>query len=321
MLICPACKSALASPEGKAASCRCGAVYPRLASGGIDFLAGMEFPDFVLDPADPVQRRQLEEEAAGVSWRITHFILPLMGRYRRSAHQAAEGSSALDCGCGNGISVDALRHHGVDAWGIDAGGARHQQWRDRISREYLHSADALRLPFADRIFDAVVSSGLIEHIGIHEEETQRYRSRRLPDCHSRRRQFIAELVRVVKPQGFILLDHPNGAFPIDFWHGGRPGSFRLHAPFGDMLPRFREIAGYFHQADPYLHLFSLSPLRRLRFIQVRRHWYGKVFAPAMGLWLSLLDRQPLSFLCRTFLNPYLVTIATRQADAADWIHG
>lgn len=40
---------------------------------------------------------------------------------------------------------------------------------------YLHSANALQLPFASASVDVVLSSGLVEHIGIYEEESGGYR--------------------------------------------------------------------------------------------------------------------------------------------------
>jgi SAM-dependent methyltransferase len=168
------------------------------------------------------------------------------------------------------------------------------------------------------VFDVVLSSGLVEHIGIHEEQVDVYRCHRLADCDQQRLRFVSELVRVMKPGGFILLDHPHGAFPADFWHGGEAGSIRWHRPNGDMLPRYSEIAGYFRRADPALWLISLSPSRRLSFQKVSNHWYGRVFAPAMRAWLRLMEMRALSILARSFLNPYLVTIASRRPDMRSW---
>ena len=209
----------------------------------------------------------------------------------------------------------------MDAWGIDAGRSRHRQWQQRQARACLLSADALRMPFAEASFDAVLSSGLVDHLGINEEEGEDgYLSYRLADCHVQRRRFVRELIRVLKSDGFILLDHPNGAFPADFWHGGEAGSIRWHLPGGDMLPRFSEIAAYFREADPRMRLISLSPVRRLSFQKVGAHWYGRMLAPAIRFWLNVIDLKPLSFLARSFLNPYLVTVATRRPDFQSWIN-
>jgi SAM-dependent methyltransferase len=301
-------------------SCTCGAVYPLLESGGIDFLQGAGFNDFALDEQDAVQQAVLRQEDEGIISRNKDLLLPMIRRFAQTDGRQLSQLAALDCGCGSGLNVDILRQHQIDAWGVDAGRARHQQWRTRQSGRQLLSANALRLPFKDGAFDVVLSSGLIEHIGIWEAEVDGYHSRRLPDCDGQRIQFVGELARVTKPDGFILIDHPNGAFPADFWHGGEAGSIRWHSTHGDMLPNFPEISAYFGQADPALKLVSLSPVRRLKFHKVAGHWYGRLFAPMMKTWLKLMDFPLLSFLARSFMNPYLVTIATRRADSRGWVY-
>jgi SAM-dependent methyltransferase len=291
--------------------CACGESYPLLPSGGPDFLQGAGFEDFVLDEEDIEQRALLEQESEGVAARIRDFLYPLILQYARLSGKDPGSLSVLDCGCGNGLSVDLLRARGIDAWGIDAGTSRHQQWVGRESGPQLISADALRIPFHDAAFDAVLSSGLVEHIGIHEEQADGYRSRRLEDCDRQRRRFIAELVRITQRDGFIMLDHPNGAFPADFWHGEGAG-FRWHRPFGDMLPRHAEIVRYFRQAEAGLQFLSLSPSRRLTFNKIGVRWYGRLFAPLMKAWLEGMNLRPFRFLARSCLNPYLVTIISRR---------
>jgi SAM-dependent methyltransferase len=312
MLICPNCRARLETHDSGPLTCPCGESYPRLPSGGPDFLQGTAFADFDYDEDDFEQQLLLGQEAAGVSARVQDFLLPLLREYSRSRGKELSHLTVLDCGCGNGLSVDLLSKRGIHAWGIDAGRSRQQQWEQREARAHLVSANALRLPFADATFDAVLSSGLVEHIGIHEEEIDGYRSYRLQDCDRQRRQFALELIRVMKNDGFVMLDHPNGAFPADFWHGGAAGSLRWHSPFHDMLPRFREITRYFHAADPSLQFRSLSPSRRLSFQKVGAHWYGRIFAPLMKTWLEAMDLRPFSFLARSCLNPYLVTLISRQ---------
>lgn len=318
MLICPHCQSALAPDRGQTVTCNCGRAYPRLSAGGVDFLQGEEFADFQFDPKDKAQQESLNQELGGISWRTDGFIIPWIRRYSRASGKSEHAITVLDCGCGSGLSVDILRDHGICAWGIDAGRGRHQQWTLRSSGCFLHSANALHLPFKSSTFDVIVSSGLVEHIGIVEENSHGYRSSRLPDCDAQRARFVSELVRVLKEDGLILIDHPNASFPVDFWHGGATGSFRWHLPRGDMLPSFAEIARYFQAADPTLRLYSLSPIHRLRFQQVRKHWYGVLLAPLMKFWLRLLDFPALSFLAGSCLNPYLVTLASRH-HSVEWL--
>jgi SAM-dependent methyltransferase len=310
--ICPYCKSRLSPRPHLPANCACGRLYPRLASGGLDFLQGNGFPDFDLDPADRQQRQCLHWEVEGVADRVQHFLLPALKRYcTLSGHRPGE-LAVLDCGCGAGVSVDLLRAEHFDAWGVDAGRSRHQQWKDRDSGDFLVSANALALPFDDASFDVVISSGLIEHIGIFETVEGHYIARRLPDCHAQRRQFAGELLRVLAKDGFILLDHPNGSFPVDFWHGTPARPFRLHLSSGDMLPTFREVEDYFCTGEPGIELVSLSPQGRLRLGRVRRSWYGRAVVPIVRAWLKLLAIPSASALTRSCLNPYLVTVITRN---------
>lgn len=319
MFSCPRCRRSLERMGRNPVPCLCGEVYPILVSGGVDFLQGKEFPDFHLDAGDPEAQKLLDQEADGVSWRMEGFVVPLILRRSRFASRKPQDIEVLDVGCGSGMSVETLQVHGIPASGIDAGKSRHEQWRNLPCSGRLHSADALHLPFRDGCFDVVLSSGLVEHIGIHEEISSGYRSKRLSDCHTRREQFVREMVRVLKPEGFILLDHPNGAFPADFWHGSEAGAIRWHSISNDMLPRYSEITRYFRAADPTIRLLSISPIHRLRFRQVGRHWYGRILTPVAGAWLRLLDVPGLSKLAGSFLNPYLVTLACRLPGEWEWV--
>jgi len=318
--MCPDCGNGLERGDERSILCTCGNVYTRLKSGGIDFLRDKALPSFSMNEEDALHNPVLELELSGIENRFRDFFLPLMERYARISGKKLNDLKVLDCGCGNGLLVDIMNKYGMDAWGVDAGRSRHIQWCRRLSGATLVSANAIKIPFMDRTFDAVISSGLIEHIGIHEEEINGYRSYRLADCDNQRRQFAGELARILKPDGFILLDHPNGAFPADFWHGGQPGSIRWHPVRGDMLPRFDEIARYFKMADHALKYFSLSPRRRLGFKVVGTLWYGRLFTPIMKIWLKIIDMRCLSFLARSFLNPYMVTVFTRRPDAYAWIY-
>lgn len=110
----------------------------------------------------------LSREYAGTASRIRNFYLPLL---RQRPHERV-----LDCGTGNGLAVDLLTSAGYEAWGVDLSQLRKWQWRERQNRHRLVVTDALRLPFESGYFDAVISSGVIEHIGVVEERLPRYRA-------------------------------------------------------------------------------------------------------------------------------------------------
>jgi len=143
----------------------------------------------------------------------------------------------------------------VAAWGNDPSALRKWQWRERMWRERLSVADGGSLPFADGFFDAVLASGVLEHVGVAESRTGRYEVRPLPSRDAVRRRFLTELFRVTAPGGTIWLDFPNGAFPIDFWHGDRPGAARRHGPARGSfrrLPRSGASSGSSPRRPPFV---------------------------------------------------------------------
>jgi SAM-dependent methyltransferase len=260
-----------------------------VSEGIADFSGGAYYDSYV--PGQELteeHRRGLEAEVFGSRWRIERYYAPKL----------APGSRVLDCGCGNGVSVDVLMELGFDARGIDLSSLRKWQWRERAHRDRLAVASALRLPFADGAFDAVLSSGVIEHIGVAEEGGATYSVTPLPDRDALRRAYVAELLRVTRPGGSVFVDCPNGAFPIDFWHNAVGGRARFHRLDEGFLPTASEIGSYAEGAAVQGH----SPHRRFAFRQVGRHWYGRLLAPVMSAVFALGGR----LLARTPLNPYLV---------------
>jgi len=230
----------------------------------------------------------------GARRRILDFYEPLLRRDR--AHRV------LDSGCGNGVSVDLLRDLGYEAWGNDLSQLRRFQWRERRFREGLIVASSLRLPFPDGYFDAVISSGVLEHIGVAETGVPRYSVRPLPDRDEQRTAFLRELLRVTRSAGAVFLDCPNGSFPVDFWHGDEPGAARLHSRSEGFLPTVNEV----QHLVPTVHIEVLSPFRRLQFHQARRHWYGRLLGPLANAAFGLLRFYPFRIALRTPLNPFLV---------------
>jgi SAM-dependent methyltransferase len=212
----------------------------------------------------------------------------------------------LDSGCGNGLSVDLLSAAGVDAWGHDLSALRKWQWRQRRMRERLVVADATSLPFPDGFFDVVISSGVIEHIGVEERGNPRYSVTPLAGKEGMRIGYLRELLRVVRGGGRLIVDCPNGAFPIDFWHGDKAGGARWHSLREGFLPTFRDIARWACAADGTARVGSLPTRGRLRFQQVGAHWYGRLFAIPMAVLLRIMEVPGLRWLARSPLNPYLV---------------
>lgn len=301
--VCPDCHAALASTEASLACGRCGKSYP-VSSGVVDFSGGRYYDNFTpgqdLSPSDI---EGLDGETAGAMARIRDYYLPLLERERKILGRAPR---VLDSGCGNGLSVDALTQAGIEAWGVDLSALRKWQWGERIRADRLACADSLRLPFEDGFFDAILCSGVLEHVGVREFRGSRYSVTVLEQRDAERTRFLQEHARVLAPRGVLWLDFPNGAFPIDFWHSSSAGAPRWHSRREGFLPTVAQIRQYSSQLDEGFQVTPRGPAGRLQFRQVGRHWYGKLLAKPAGLWLRLLGARPFATLLETGLNPFLV---------------
>lgn len=303
--ICPFCRKAFLDSISGALSCMaCHRSFPvkdRIA----DFSEGKYFDSFAPGQSlTPEQEEGLANETQGAVSRIRDFYLPLLARGRRG-----KGHRVLDSGCGNGLSVDVLCEAGVDAWGVDLSALRKWQWRERLHRDRLACADSQRLPFADGTFDAILCSGVLEHVGVRELGGERYEVAPLSDRDAARIRFLAEHARVLAPEGALWLDFPNGAFPIDFWHGPVPGAPRWHRRNEGFLPTIPELRHLIASLPGHWRVQVVSPRRRLQFRQVGRRWWGRVLAPAAAVYMAALGAVPI--LRESAANPFLVARISR----------
>jgi len=312
-LVCSRCKGALEA-RGEALCCpRCAVAFP--TAGGIaDFSEGRYYDDF---PGPQVlsaeNRRGLANESEGA--RIEGYYAPLLDGIAAERGVSRSELRVLDSGCGNGESVEALSRLGFEARGHDLSALRKWQWRERERRDRLVVAAGETLPFPGGAFDAVIASGVLEHVGVSEEGGARYRVAPMTDRDERRKRYLAELLRVLAPDGRLFLDFPNGGFPIDFWHGVEPGGARWHSIREGFLPTVSEIRGLCAGIGGGLRVTALSPEGRLRFRQVGAHWYGRLLrAPMAGLY-RLMSGRVFRFLAASALNPYLVLEVRRPVSS------
>jgi len=96
------------------------------------------------------------------------------------------GKSLLDVGGGDGYWAAIARRRGAAAFSIDLDPKRTERGVRFTHRPVLLRGDALRLPFADASFDAVMSISSIEHFASSGAA-------------------IAEMARVLKPHGDLVL--------------------------------------------------------------------------------------------------------------------
>ena len=212
----------------------------------------------------------------------------------------------LDVGCGNGYGVRELRASGISAVGVDYSLYRLSRWvQEGQQGRPLVVADAARLPFRSESFATVISSGMLEHIGVVERSAP-YGVTALPDKHGRRASVVAELLRVCSH--CLVLDFPNGWFPVDFWHGDTVGTFRLHSVPDTLNPSLSELRSY----APGLHLRVLPLRNRLRFHQVSRRFWGRLLSPLVRPFLRAVDHLPRTSPLLSVLYPYLVVRADRR---------
>lgn len=109
-------------------------------------------------------------------------------RYAATLHPGPDGCRVLDVGCGVGQVVRTLADQGIDAHGVDVASANIE--RSRLLTDRCRLYDGRRLPFPNAHFDATGALNVLEHV----EEPE---------------AFLAELVRVTRPGGRVVVSSPN----------------------------------------------------------------------------------------------------------------
>ena len=216
----------------------------------------------------------------------------------------------LDVGCGNGYAVAEWREEGMRAVGVDYSLYRLSRWvaedRDPVP---LLVADAKELPFRSGSFSAVVSSGMIEHIGV-DETSQPYTAKAHTTQFAQRSKAVAEMLRVATDRAQVLIDCPNGGFPVDFWHGDSIGAFRIHGIPDELNPTWGHLRKWAGLAGAHISLIPVGG--RLSFRQISNRWWGKVLLPLAKFQLALCDifTRLRLFRAAALLQPYLVAQIT-----------
>jgi SAM-dependent methyltransferase len=204
-------------------------------------------------------------------------------RFQMVRRWALLGSQrVLDVGCGVGMYTAAFLHETPHVFGVEIERERALEARERAAG--VSQAVGECLPFPDAAFDVVFSHEVLEHVADD-------------------RACVAEMVRVTRPGGRIVVFVPNRLYPFEthgiFWRG------RYHfgnVPLVNWLPTPLR-----NRLAPHVRAYTAGGLRRLfNGLPVRIIHHAQVFpgydnivsrVPALGRFLRAvtyaLERTPL----------------------------
>jgi SAM-dependent methyltransferase len=191
----------------------------------------------------------------------------------------------LDNGCGLGTYLAAFAPYSDQRFGLEV---EHERAVKALpTATGIVSGVGESLPFASNSFDFVFSNEVIEHVA---DDTA----------------YMAEMARVVKPGGRILLFCPNRWYPVEqhgvFWRG------RYH--FGN-IPLVNYLPDPLrNRLAPHVRTYTGRSLRRLlAALPLEIVYHGRIFGgydnierrwPRFGRWLKralyLSERTPLAIL-------------------------
>jgi len=237
-LVCPKCKKAF-SEEGGLLYCeRCkvecvfdNGIYQLMV--GEDYYWGEMSPDEMQKTLENTRSKGWRSAARdiGLRYRDMDEYISSSGRVDWLFHclNLNRTESCLDIGSGWGTNAFALSKYYNEVWSLesvkqrlDFQRARREQ--DKDDNVKLVRADWLCLPFADNYFDLVVSSGVLEWVGLSDfsrnpEEVQL--------------DFLREIRRVLKPGGCLYVGIEN-RYSAHMFLGGKDHS---GLPFTSIMPR------------------------------------------------------------------------------------
>jgi SAM-dependent methyltransferase len=112
---------------------------------------------------------------------INLYSAPQMAEYRAAADRiaAAGHREVLDWGCGYGQLTALLRDRGVSVTPMDydpsLDGIEARRLEHYPDVEATYTSDPVHLPYDDARFDAVLSMGVLEHVGFPDESLDEYK--------------------------------------------------------------------------------------------------------------------------------------------------
>lgn len=129
-------------------------------------------------------------------------LLPVVQRFIKK-----DGAGILEIGCGFGRNLVALSQiPGAQVVGCDIDAVELDQAKKRLDNKKIDKVELVlqtaenKLPFADNSFDFVVAWQVLEHVLSKDLK----------------KSLLCEMTRVVRDGGYVLVETPNGLFPIDY---------------------------------------------------------------------------------------------------------
>lgn len=197
-------------------------------------------------------------------------------------HADPSGKRVLDVGCGVGMYLAAFGRHTTHTFGVEV----EREWASqaRSCATGIVQAVGEALPFADGAFDLTFSHEVLEHVADD-------------------RAVMAEMVRVTRPGGRIVLFVPNRLYPMET-HGV---SWRGRYHFGN-IPLVNYLPDPLrNRLVPHVRAYTVGALQRLlQGLPVRPVFRTVIFpgydriahrSPALARWLQVitytLEQTPL----------------------------
>jgi len=205
----------------------------------------------------------------------------------------------LEPGTGSGrlLIQHAKRHPEIEAYGVDFSDTALYRARRAgellgLSNVYFVKGDIRYLPYGDNSFDAVFNEGVLEHFRADQF-----------------RQIFAEMIRVTKPGGQIIVSVPNYYSPsgivekffhrIDWRDVEKGGAYKRWAYGYEQPMTHAQLRSYFKEFGlQRIELSGWDPLFIFR-------WGLKVWNPRTGLWTEL-PLSPLLQAIGVFLDYVLI---------------
>lgn len=178
------------------------------------------------------------------------YVLNLIHKiaYEKAA-KLANNKKVLDLGCNNGYGSAIINKFSSDITGVDVSEEAISVANSLYSQRGIQFQliDGMRLPFADKIFDLIVSFQVIEHVVDYQI-------------------YFSEIKRVLSSDGMVVFSTPNAALRLD--PGMKPwNSFHVREFSASELKKL--LAEYFCGVNLY-GLFGNEPLYSIEFNRVKK---------------------------------------------------